>query len=292
MASKRTSCSIMVGKGKNKRPCIGDQFNAQFIIEVGDVNYRVCGTHHKMATDGRLDKLTFDADKAIVREVNMQDGPAGAREALATAVQEALKTKEVNMKTMVHIVGHTILPNEKQVQDLIGQILRSMAEDIGYQNVEAVTGGAWGADRQGALAAYKSNILFHIIVPVGYEEVFIAKYRASNGRWLFHTNARRRMEKFTAMLERAASVKRVGPETGKFTRGMNFVRNIRCIEATNTSIFVSTTDPREVVQQEEISGGTAHAIRETFKRPARRVYWINPDLPNGWVVIDNFGKEV
>jgi len=120
-----------------------------------------------------------------------------------------------------------------------------------------VSGGADGADRLWARAAYKTKTPYEIWVPAGYYE---------------HYNLSK--EWTTPMLWAAEHVEHIGGMGAEFDVVNNFVRNVAMIETADAYVVCSHKHPIELVKQKR--GGTAHCTRELIKRRLP-IIWINSE---------------
>ena len=146
-----------------------------------------------------------------------------------------------------------------------------------HPNAKSKLGGSLGADSRLARLHVNNNRKFQIVVPRGYEDVFIAQHKV-NGRWVPRPNGDDLVARFKLMLTYSIQPVldergRPRPEDGTYVKGANFMRNITMIETSQLHVAISNQDPRDVINHKE-SGGTFHFIREVHKR-GLPIWWID-----------------
>lgn len=118
-----------------------------------------------------------------------------------------------------------------------------------------ISGGADGADRYWARAAYKLKVPYEVWVPGGYYEHY-----GLTGSWT------------AELLWNATHVNHIGGMGCEFDVRNNFVRNVEMIETADKHVVCSHKHPTELIKQKR--GGTAHAAREIMKRNLP-IIWVN-----------------
>lgn len=132
----------------------------------------------------------------------------------------------------------------------------------GHKKLTVISGGADGADRLWARAAFKNRLPYHLYLPSKYYE----HYGLSGQEWAM------------SILWYADSVKWIGGMHEEFEVAKNFQRNDAMIDAADAWVVCSKVEPEKLATHKR--GGTAHAVRSMVKR----------DLPMIW--IDSLSGEV
>ena len=107
-----------------------------------------------------------------------------------------------------------------------------------------ISGGADGADRYWARAAYKLKVPYEVWVPGGYYEHY-----SLTGSWT------------AELLWNAEHVNHIGGMGCEFDVRNNFIRNVEMIETADKHVVCSHKHPTELIKQKR--GGTARSVAWT-----------------------------
>lgn len=120
--------------------------------------------------------------------------------------------------------------------------------------IRVISGGADGADRLWAKAAWVLGIPYDIFVPKGYGEHY------KLGDW------------FWTMLDLAANV-RWTQEKGAFNTKLNFVRNQQMADAMDRGVVCSYKEPSQLLAEDK-RGGTRDGAKR-FLASGKPYWWVN-----------------
>ena len=209
------------------------------------------------------------------------------------ALNEHRKTHEAPAEEYTMVTGHAVLPYPGVVKSALKEIRHQLSGP-------GVSGGALGADRIWALVNYEENFPYIIVVPKGYEEVFVKK-DADRG-YALRENWEQVMEKWYKMLDLAAKVLdengQPHPHPTRTTRSdyvkfATFTRNHTMVDMSTNHVVVSKENPMYYVNNPRVRGGTAECVRYMYNSPkVTKVWWVDASKSIPVItLIDHFGKE-
>lgn len=213
-------------------------------------------------------------------QVNTEETQTAAREKIMARITTHENPEDNIVQTVeptihrIMVTGHTHVPNETLLEDNFKFLLEEYINTYGKERIVAVSGGALGADKLWARAAYKMDVPYEVYVPTGYEHVFIALTRYNDKpqdeRVKDQANFKRMLELASAVYDENGNPR---PENGRYARGANFVRNTTMVRKSQHYIAFCDTDPRQVIRTNR-NGGTYHCIREMKRLGVTSVRWI------------------